>query len=182
MIRKKKIHQMVKKIKLTQGKEALVDDDDYEMLMEHKWFANKAGKNHYAITSLPTQLDGERKRSKMHRAIMKPLQGLEVDHINGDTLDNRKENLRVCTHQQNQANRSLGKDNTSGYKGICYKKKNKDMINEHAKPWEVRINFNNKKVYVGAYKTAEAAARAYDRKTIELNGEFANLNFPEENK
>ena len=172
--------QGMKKIKLTQGKEALVDDEDYEMLMEHKWHSAKAGKNYYAVRSLPTQPDGTRKRLKMHRAIISATVGMEVDHINGNTLDNRKENLRECTHQQNQANRRLGKHNTSGYKGIYYKKKNRDMINEHARPWEARISFNTKKIYLGSYKTKEEAARAYDKKAIELFGQFAQLNFPEE--
>jgi len=166
----------MKKIKLTQGKETLVDDDDYEMLNEHKWHAAKAGNKYYAVRSLSTQSDGTRKRLKMHRAIIKPTDELEIDHRNGNTLDNRKENLRECTHQQNQANRRLGKDNTSGYKGVSYKKRNKDMINEHSKPWEVRIRYNGKRLYLGAYKTKEEAALAYNKKAIELYGEYAYLN------
>ena len=174
----KKVEAAMKKIKLTQGKEAIVDDEDYERLMEHRWHAAKAGNKYYAVRSLPTQSNGTRKRLKMHRAIINPSKGMEVDHKNGNTLDNRKENLRECTRQQNQANRMLGKDNTSGYKGVCYMKKKKSMINEHSKPWVAQIKHNQKKIYLGIYKTKEEAARAYDKKAIELHGEFAQLNFP----
>ena len=103
---------------------------------------------------------------------------MQVDHINGNTLDNRKENLRLCTNQQNAMHRGKTKNNKSGYKGVRYMKKKKGMINEHSKPWQAQIYLNQKQIYLGCYKTPEEAARAYDKKAIELFGEYATLIFP----
>jgi hypothetical protein len=179
----KKVEAAMKKIKLTQGKEAIVDDDDYEMLMEHKWYADKdytikSKDKFYVKRSPPRDSNGKQKNIPMHRQITNAPEGMQVDHINGNTLDNRKENLRICTNQQNQMNRGRANNNKSGYKGVCYRKKKKDMINEYSKPWQARIKHNQKQIYLGMYKTKEEAARAYDKKAIELHGEFAQLNFP----
>ena len=153
---------------LTQGKEALVDDDDYEMLMEHKWSINfnKNNGKHYAKRNCQTK--GARKIIRMHREIMNAPKRKQVDHINGNTLDNRKENLRLCTNQQNQWNSKRNKNNTSGYKGVSYRKKHK--------VYRATINYNDKQIYLGTYKTKEQAALAYNKKAIELYGEYAYLN------
>jgi hypothetical protein len=171
----------MKKIKLTQGKETLVDDEDYPYLNEHKWYALRV-KNRdefYAVRNGPIDSSGKRKFIYLHREITNVSKEKMVDHSNGDRLDNRKENLRVCTHQENQMNRGKTKTNKSGYKGVSYMKKKKNMINEYSKPWSASIRFNGKSIYIGTFAIKEEAARAYDKKAIELFGEFAVLNFPE---
>ena len=173
----------MKKIKLTQNKEAIVDDEDYERLMEHKWCAHKCSNNKdkfYVERMAPVDSNGKQKIIYIHRVIMNAPKGMQVDHINGNPLDNRRENLRICTNQQNGMNRGKPKDNTSGYKGVTYMKKKKDMINEYSKPWYAQIIHNQKKIHLGCYKTKEEAARAYDKKAIELHGEYATLNYPKE--
>jgi len=167
----------VKKIKLTQDKEALVDDEDYEMLNEHKWYAAKdwSIKNKdkfYVQRKSPTGPNGKQKTILMHRVITNAPKGMHVDHINGNPLDNRKENLRVCTPQQNNMNRRKYNNNTSGYKGVYYQKKPKHMINEYSKPWRAEI----RRIHIGLYKTKEEAALAYNKKALEVFGEYAQLN------
>jgi len=169
----------MKKIKLTQGKEALVDDEDYEMLNEHKWYARKCWNNKdkfYVMRSSPIDSNGKQKTILMHRVITNAPKGKQVDHINGNPLDNRKENIRVCTHQQNLMNRGRANNNKSGYKGVSYKKRTKSMINERSKPWVAQIYLNDKKIHLGTYKTKEEAALVYNKKAIELYGEFVYLN------
>jgi len=171
----------MKKIKLTQDQWALVDDEDYDCLNEHRWCAQKhVTKKFYVVRSSPRDSNVKRKHIYMHRVITNAPKGMDVDHINGNPLDNRKDNLRVCTRQQNCMNRRQRSDNKSGYKGVRYMKKNKNMINERSNPWRAQIMFNQDQVYLGNYKTEQEAARAYDQKAIELFGEFAQLNFPEE--
>ena len=173
----------MKKIKLTQDQWALVDDEDYEMLTEHKWSAlrdHKTKDRFYVKRNSPTDSNGKRKIILMHREITNAPKGKVVDHINGNPLDNRKENLRVCTQQENTMNRRKHKNNKSGYKGVSYKKKKKDMINEYSKPWQAQIRHNQKSICLGYYRIKKEAARVYDQKAVELFGEFAVLNFPEE--
>src|SRR5579863_1550584 len=106
----------------------------------------------------------------MHREIMKPSKDEEVDHINHDKLDNRRENLRVCTGSQNQCNRRRKLKNTSGYKGVCwYRSKNR---------WKAALNIKGKCVWTGLFKNKEEAAHAYDEAAKLHHGEFAYLNFP----
>lgn len=94
-----------------------------------------------------------------------------VDHKNGNALDNRKENLRVATKQQNNANRGLLINNKSGYKGVSWR--------QLSKRWCAFISVNNKSKFLGSFKIKEEAARAYDKAAKEHYGEFAILNFPD---
>jgi len=93
--------------------------------------------------------------------------GMVVDHINHNTLDNRRCNLRVCTQNQNRYNLNLRKNNQSGYKGVSFK-------HNH---WEVQLKKDKKYIYGGSFKDKIEAAKAYDKKAKELFGEFAKLNF-----
>jgi hypothetical protein len=161
---------MPKQIPLTQGLFAIVDDGDYEMLSKRNWFsmhARTAGK-FYAATS-----DIERGgHLMMHRVLLgmanakRPL----VDHINRNGLDNRRENLRLCTHMQNLWNASLSKRSKTGFKGVTVRYGG----------FGANICKNYKQIRLGSFTTPEAAARAYDRAARELFGEFAYLNFPDE--
>lgn len=158
---------MTKQIPLTQGKYALVDDDVYEWASKYKWHAWRHRSTLYALRA--TGKSPHQKIMRMHREIMNAPSGVMVDHINGDGLDNRRENLRLATNAENLRNRGRTANNTSGYKGVCW-------FDDRGK-WSARIKVTNKTIYLGYFDTAEAAAIAYDRAAREHHGEFAKTNF-----
>jgi hypothetical protein len=153
----------MKEIKLTQGKVALVDDEDYEYLNQFKWYAHKKPCTFYAERSV-----GNRKNRtlvRMHRVIMNTHDNMQVDHIDHNGLNNQKCNLRNCTASQNRMNkRPFGK---SIYKGVGF---NEGLI-------QARIRINNKQIHLGYFKSEELAAKSYDIAAKKYHGEFANLNF-----
>jgi hypothetical protein len=153
----------MKTIQLTQGKVALVDDDMYDYLSQRNWYAEFNVNHYYAACKV------SRKVVRMHRIIVNAPEGMVIDHINGNSLDNRRENLRVCTHAQNIHNQKMNAKNTSGYKGVVW--------NKVYKKWYARIKINRKFKHIGVFDDAEEAAHAYDEKAIELFGEFARTNF-----
>ena len=158
----------MKKIPLTQGKFALIDDEDFELLSQHKWFAAKLGKTFYAARKIYCK--PKQTTRYMHRQILRPEKQKEVDHINHDGLDNRRCNLRVCTRSQNLQNQRFSRGGSSKYRGIYYsRKKNK---------WRAQIGIKaHKKTYLGYFDDEKEAAKAYDVAAKELFGEFACLNF-----
>lgn len=151
-------------IPLTQGKFAIADADDYEDLNKYKWCVLKSHNNKfYAV---------RRKNNKtiiMHRQIMNAPAGLVVDHIDGNSLNNRKSNLRICTQAQNIHNSRPRRNRSSKYKGVFWDKVNKK--------WSASIRKGDKRIYLGGFDDEIEAALAYDRKAEELFGEFAYLNF-----
>lgn len=153
----------MKEIPLTQGLVALVDDDDYEWLMRRRWHANR----NRPTAKFYAQSVINKKNTIMHRLILGARKGEQVDHINGDGLDNRRTNLRICNGSQNQHNRKLQINNKSGYKGVYFNKRK----------WTARIVVNNKKIYLGRFTDPTEAARAYDEAAKKLHGEFARTNF-----
>lgn len=154
----------MKTIPLTRGLVAIVDDEDYERLNEFKWHANSEG---YAVRAVRNDVR-EQVRIRMHRSV----QGISaidircVDHINGNRVDNRKENLRVCTRAENQANRKAQRNNTSGFKGVHWVKR--------SQKWTAQIMTGGKSHSLGYFETAEAAYSAYKIACAELHGNFAN--------
>ena len=118
-------------------------------------------------------MNGGRDKS-VHRVIMDAPKGMDVDHINGDPLDNRKENLRLCTRRENCRNKKVRADSKSGFKGVYVRPNDRYQayIGDPAK--------KSRHINLGTYGTPEEAARAYDKKAIELHGEYAVLNFPED--
>lgn len=156
----------MKMIPLTQGKSAIVDDDIYDYLMQWKWhaFLNN-NKNYYAIR-------GNRREGRvpMHRVVAKTPAGMITDHINRNTLDNRRENLRICTRAENARNTDVYKNNKSGFRGVYWKTREKKYI--------AQIKVNGEIIRVGRFDSPEEAARAYDEAAVRYFGEFANLNFP----
>jgi hypothetical protein len=161
----------MKEIKLTQGKVALVDDEDYEYLNQFNWCAIKCGGLFYARRH--ENNNGKYRKVFMHRFILDAPVGYEVDHINHNGLDNQRNNIRICTISQNRSNaQSRG---SSVYLGVCimkikYKNKTYSYITAH-------IAKNKKSKHLGVFKTEEEAALAYDNAAREYHGEFANLNF-----
>ncbi len=160
----------MKKIELTQGKFALVDDEDFEKINQYKWYFF-IGK--YAVKNIT--YNKKQKHLLMHRFIMNCPDGLEIDHINNNGLDNQKKNLRVVTRQQNMMNRTKSKNKSSIYKGVYIRTiyyKNKTY-----KYWKTSIKLNQQAINLGTFPTEHLAAMAYDIWAIELFGKFAKTNF-----
>jgi hypothetical protein len=157
----------MKYIKLTQGKHTIVDDEDFEFLNQRKWHYD----TRYATR---TQWNKETKKETkiyMHRLILPDVK--EVDHINGNKLDNRKENLRACNRKQNSRNQSTQKrKKSSKYKGVIFDKSRSK--------WRVELKKNQIRYYVGRFLTEKEAGLAYNEKAKELFGEFARLNVIED--
>lgn len=153
------------KIDLGNNQFALVDYEDYEYLNELKWHIYKNGNHLYAKSSF--YVNKKQKNILMHRLILEP-NGKCIDHINGNGLDNRKCNLRICERHQNALNRKKNINNSSGFKGVSWFKA--------AKKWRAQIQYKKIVYYLGSYEKRIDAARAYNEAAIKFHGEFANLN------
>lgn len=157
-------------IPLTQGQFALVDDADYDKLNQSKWCAKKeCNGNFYAVRwSLK---NGKQIKIRMSRQILGLEQGdsRQADHQNHNTLDDRRDNLRICTCRQNLRNRRGCSNTSSRFKGVHWEKQKKK--------WCARICINGKSNHLGRYDDEELAAMAYDSVARKVFGEFAYLNF-----
>jgi hypothetical protein len=158
-----------REIPLTKGYVALVSEGDYERVNAFKWRALVGTHNIYAVRSVRDKAN--RYTVLMHRFITDASPGLQIDHIDGDGLNNTRSNLRLATHAQNGQNSRKQVNNTSGYIGVSREGKSK---------WRAQIRVDGSKTYLGSFETAEEAAEARDRAARKLHGEFAVLNFPEE--
>ncbi|GAJ01158.1 unnamed protein product [marine sediment metagenome] len=157
---------MTKVIALTQGKVALVDDADFEWLNQWKWYAFKDPRVYYARRN--SYENGKVCTIQMHRAILNPPLGSDSDHINGNGLDNRRTNLRVCTHAENCQNRRKPTGCSSRYKGVSWRKR--------TRKWRAYIWINGRQKQLGCFDEEEEAARAYNKEALEQFREFAQLN------
>jgi len=160
-----------REIPLSQGKVALVDDEDYTYLSQWKWHAHRsaAGIWYARRAGMTTTVPSGWTTALLHNVIMQPTAGYEIDHEDGDGLNNQRSNLRIATHTQNMANKRLTCNNTSGYKGVS-------LVRKSGK-WKAQINIDGKRTYLGVFDDPVAAARAYDEAATEQFGEFAYLNF-----
>lgn len=162
----------MKKMPLSQGKFALVDDEYYDDLNQFKWYAWATKRTWYAIRNLP-KVNGIRKSEKMHRRIM----GIKnpkvhLDHRDRNGLNNQKKNIRFCNSKQNGSNRSKWKTkSTSNFKGVNAKKYYTGTVS-----WIAQICVARQKIHLGCFKTEKEAAIAYNNAAIKHNGEFAYLN------
>ena len=161
----------MKEILLTQGKIAVIDDEDYIKVNKYKWRyqpTSSKGKGYAARESWDRETK-KRKTQYMHHFIFGQI--TELDHMDGDGLNNQKNNLRVASHSENLINRGAQKNNKSGYKGVSF-----ISIGKRKKRWRAVIGVKGRYIGIGNYKTKEEAALAYNEAAINYFGEFAYLN------
>lgn len=153
----------MKLIPLTQGKFAIVDDDMFDELNRFKWFYHYG----YARRNSKHVLGKKRPMIHMSRVVMSVPDGFQCDHISLNRCDNRRANLRVASHAQNNCNKHACKNNTSGAKGVDFRKWDRK--------YRARIGFNKKSIHLGNFSTLEEASVAYSIAAKKYHGEFANL-------
>jgi len=148
------------------NKEVVIDSEDWNKINYFKWHVNYSPhiKNFYCITNKK-----DKKHLKLHRLILDIVDSkIIIDHINHNTLDNQKKNLRICTPAENSKNMKMPKNNISGYKGVSWHKA--------SNKWQSHIRINNIEIYLGLYNNKLQAAKAYNKAAIKYSGEFACLN------
>ncbi len=148
------------------GKTAVIDAEDWPLIKQYKWYALCTGR-HRKIWYFSTN-STEGRTIYLHRLIMNAAPGEEVDHIDGNGLNNQRSNLRKCSHAQNLRKAHVSRPAASGYRGVYL----------HGPSWRVRVNIGGKQRSFGIFKSKEDAARVYDNEMRKLFGEFAVLNFP----
>lgn len=159
----------MKTIPLTLGYFTKVDDEDYEKFAKKRWFAYVNQNYKHIVRAIRSEYrDGKRTTIVLAREIMGNPKGMMVDHKNGDTLDNRKSNLRICNRAENGSNRGKQINNKSGYKGVYWYK--------YTKKWKAQIKVKGKVMALGYYFNKVDAAKAYNQASLEFHGEFANIN------
>lgn len=156
----------MREIPLTRGYVAMVDDEDYERVSNIHWHAVIHRKKVYAQRPLYKQTGP----ASLHRFILDAPKGFEVDHIDGNSLNCTRKNMRLCDHYGNSQNRATSTLSKSGFKGVYWDK--------GRRKWKAEIQAYKRTYKLGRYALVEDAARAYDAKARELHGQFARLNFP----
>lgn len=152
---------------LLKGKSILLDNEDYPIVNSFKWYLRQGPHTFYARGYLYRK-NGKSIRVYMHRLIMNVNKGQEIDHIDGNGLNNQKSNLRICSHAQNAWNQKPCKNKTSIYKGVYWHKQ--------SLKWRARIRPSKKHLSLGLFNNEMEAALAYDRKAKEIFGKFARVN------
>lgn len=155
-------------IRLTQGKFAVVDEEDFDRVNKYKWTVIHARNAWYAIRTVH---EGKGHRTERMSVFILGNKGLVVDHRDGNGLHNYKSNLRICTNGQNVKNRAKTINTKSLFKGVWITKGGK---------FQSEVRCDNVRYYVGTFNSEIECARAYDMKAKELHGEFSRLNFPNE--
>ncbi len=154
----------MREIALSQGKKMLIADQDYDLVSRYRWSWFKHRNTYYAQTDM-----GNKRRILAHRLILGPTSKQFVDHVDFNGLNNIRSNLRLCSWPQNCQHASCRRDNSSGYRGV----------HKLAKGFVARIRVNGKRLYLGYFPSALAAAKAYDNAAKQYHGEYASLNFVE---
>lgn len=155
----------MKTIPLSNGGFVIVDDADYDKLIKFKWHGRRKEKVYYAVRGKYIKETRKRTKELMHRMIL----GLNdpkvlVDHVNGDGLDNRRSNLRICNGTENTRNSRRSCHNTTGFKGVS--------LNKRTGKFTARIMADNKRLFLGYFMTAEEASKVYNDKAKELFKSF----------
>lgn len=149
------------------GKQAVkISDQDFDLVSMYKWRSN----GRYAIASVWLKDKRKYKTVLMHRLIMDTPKGMLTDHRDGDTFNNQRENLRICTHAENSRNARIKITNNTGYRGVRFMKKCPN------RPWVATIKAGVKQYHLGSFSTPEEAARVYNSAALTYHGEFAKLN------
>lgn len=160
---------MTAELTILHGHRILVDKEDLEKIIAITWHLDRNGYPHSK-----RYVAGRRSTIRVHRLIVDVPKGYVCDHINGDKLDNRKSNLRICFQGQNSCNKKRQSNNTSGFIGVSW--------HSGAEKWMASVCIKKKTIYLGLFKSAEDAAVARDAAAKKMYGEFARLNFTENNK
>lgn len=162
---------MAREIPLTQGKVAIVDDEDYELVIKYGWTTHSIHKKGRVVREY-VRVSNPRKHGTLylHQLINQTPPGMKTDHRNGNPLDNRRCNLRTATNAENSRNRVGGSGNTSGYKGVSFFKRDKR--------WRAYLVLNGKQIHLGYFNDPIAAAKTADAAALTHHGSFAKLNFP----
>ena len=163
---------MPMEIALSRGQVTIIDDEDWEKVKQHKWHANldRTTGGYYAVATVKKP-NGSHSIIQMHRLIKDAPPTLYIDHKDRDTLNNRKTNLRICTHQQNCCNRNGAyKGSSSKFLGIYWNKRDK--------VWTAYISYHGIRKHLGSFKYETDAAQTRDIAAVEYHGEFAFLNLP----
>lgn len=160
----------MKLIELNKGYFTQVDDEDYERFTERKWHVKYCNKKKSVMgVYREFNVNGVRTYEPMHRKIMNPPPGFQVDHIDRNPLNNQKSNLRICTDWENQLNKKKSvRGKTSRFKGVCRQK--------GVARWNALIGIRKKRIALGWFDTEEQAAEAYNRAALKYHGQFATLN------
>lgn len=160
-----------REIPLTRGKVAIVDPEDYEWLSQWKWCAFKSRSVYYAVRTIGRH--SSPRMIMMHHLILPRKEGFLTDHINGNGVDNRRVNLRYCTRSQNQYNqRQQVRDKSSMFKGVYFCKERGT--------WAAQIVIKNRRILIGRFASEHNAAVAYDLAAIKYFGEYARINFQQQ--
>ena len=149
------------------GKIVKIDGTDYELFCSHNWYLFKGRNTDYLCTNI--RVDGKRRTAYLHRILLGCAKGECIDHIDGNGLNNQRDNLRACSRSENQCNQIKNKNTSSIYKGVSW--------NRNKQRWECYINKNHKRVHIGKFKSEIEAAIKWDEQAKILHGEFARLNF-----
>lgn len=164
-IREIEIDGDVAYVPLSRGYRAIIDAADVNIVAGRNWTAHVHPHRHGVYATGTKTINGKRRTFYLHRLICPTGEGLQVDHINGDTLDNRRANLRPATFGQNQRNRKKYANNSSGYKGVFY--------NAKSGSWRAAVRVNGRRVTVGSFATREEAAAAYESAAQVIHGRFS---------
>lgn len=162
----------MKEIPLTQGQFTVVDDADYDVLVQFNWHAQRRLQpidTFYAYRKGP-KVNGKQPTIILHRFLLNPPSHMQIDHINGDSLDNRRENLRFATTAQNGMNSRRFIRSVSGFRGV--------VLHKRLQKWQAGIKVSGRSIHLGIFEDPEEAARVYDNAARTYFGEFARLNFP----
>jgi hypothetical protein len=147
------------------GYDVIVDPEDVlRISLSGPWRPHRGSRKQYFVHSMPRP---KHENILLHRFLVSAPDGMDVDHINGNTFDNRKENLRICTHSENQKNQKLRINNTSGAKGVSYDKRKKK--------WRPRITVDGKELFLGYFERLEDAKEAYKHASKTHHGAYGRI-------